>query len=76
MKDTISAIIFSIICLLVIIIPLLFLSSDIAQFFILLIGIIAILFQKFLHQQSICECSDNFSDYLWCLARACFTSGD
>ncbi len=65
MKDTTAVIIFYFICLVVITIPLLFFPFGITQFFILLIGIIAILFQKFLHQKPIRELGFRLPQWRW-----------
>jgi membrane protease YdiL (CAAX protease family) len=53
MKETHSAILFSLICFLLITVGLLFFHSNMVQVFILLVGLAAILIQKFVHREPI-----------------------
>lgn len=65
MKDTHSAVIFSLICVLLITFGLLFFHSNIAQVFVLLVGLIAILFQKFVHRKPIRKLGFRWTEWRW-----------
>ena len=65
MKDTHSAVLFSLICVLLITLGLLFFHSNIVQVFILLVGLAAVLFQKFVHRKPIRELGYRWAELRW-----------
>ncbi len=65
MKDTTSAALFSLVCFVIITGGFLFFAFGIVQFFILLIGVTAILFQKLIHRQPIRELGFRWTQWSW-----------
>lgn len=65
MRETHSAILFSLICFLLLMSGLLFFPSNIAQVFVLLVGLTAILFQKFVHHEPIRSLGFRWTEWRW-----------